>query len=338
MKKIFLSILVFFFNIVPIYALSFKMEPSFNSMIVSDGDTVKVDVYLNDILDTASGISACALKITADDGIKINDEIKTYGNWQGMRGSKGYSFDTTDVVLTNTKIFTISVTVNQSGSVKLTDIVCTDIDDVQNNADNKVITFAIENKASSSSQASSSAKPSSSVNSKPSSSSQASSSKQPAASSSSKPSVSNQSSSSQSSSSLTNNETNVYLKDLIVTGGIINFNKEIFEYNIIVDDYDNVSVKCVVELEGSDTCSVSESLEEDLKNFVVTVWNKDGKSQKYILYMTKNLLPESSSGNTINPIVTEKKDYSFIFIVIIIILVLVNVGRICYNYSRNKKK
>lgn len=318
MKKIFLSILVFFFNIVPIYALSFKMEPSFNSMIVSDGDTVKVDVYLNDILDTASGISACALKITADDGIKINDEIKTYGNWQGMRGSKGYSFDTTDVVLTNTKIFTISVTVNQSGSVKLTDIVCTDIDDVQNNADNKVITFAIENKASSSSQASSS--------------------KQPAASSSSKPSVSNQSSSSQSSSSLTNNETNVYLKDLIVTGGIINFNKEIFEYNIIVDDYDNVSVKCVVELEGSDTCSVSESLEEDLKNFVVTVWNKDGKSQKYILYMTKNLLPESSSGNTINPIVTEKKDYSFIFIVIIIILVLVNVGRICYNYSRNKKK
>jgi len=331
MKKCFLSILVFFFNIMPIYALSFKIEPSYNSKTVSVGETVGVDIYLNDISDTNSGISACTMKISADNGIIIKDKIETYGNWQGISGSKGYSFDTIDTVLSNTKIFTVSVTVNQSGGLKFSEIVCTDVDDVQNTAENKEVVFTVESKQPSSSNPASSKPSSSASSSKPTSSKPSSSSQNTG--SSSKPSSSSSSSSNNSSSNNENNE-HVYLTDIIVTGGVINFNKEIFEYNIIVDDFDAFSVKPVAE--KGITYDVSESLEDGLKNYLITVWDNNGASQKYIIYLTKGVgnSNNSSSDSSIN---NEKKNYTGVFIAIIICLLLVNIGRIGYNYYKQNK-
>lgn len=340
MKKGILGVLIFFFNVMPIYALSFKLEPSFDSKNVLVGETIGIDVYLNDITDTQSGISACTMKITSDNGIIINDRIETYGNWQGLHGSKGYSFDTLDEALTNTKIFTISVTVNQSGNVKFSEIVCTNTEDVQNNASDKIVTFVVEDKASSSSQASSSSTSNQSSSStkhssssKP-ASSQSSSSK-PASSSSSLSSSSGQPSSSGNSSS-SNDNVGIYLNDIIITGGTINFNKEIYEYSVLVDDFDNVSVKCIIDPETAVQCSPSETVEGDLRNYLITVWNKEGKTQKYILYLTEKS-EMLSSNSSISPVIVEKKDYSGIFIAIIVVLLLINVGRIGYNLSKKNK-
>lgn len=342
MKKGILGVLIFFLNIMPIYALSFKLEPSFNNRVVSVGETVAVDVYLNDIADTQSGISACTMKITADSGIIIKDKIETYGNWQGLNGSKGYSFDTIDDTLENTKIFTISVTVNQSGSVKFSNIVCTNTEDVQNSSSDKTVAFVVEDTSSSSSQSSSSSSNLSSSSSSSSSkavpsskpSSSQSSSSKPASSSSSLPPSSKPISSNNDSSS--NDDVKIYLNDIIITGGTIDFNKNVYEYNILVDDLDNVSVKCIVDPETAVQCSPSESVEGDLKNYLITVWNKEGKTQKYVLYLIERT-GMSSSNSSLDSLTSEKKDYSGIFIAIIVILLLVNVGRICYNLSKKNK-
>lgn len=338
---------MFFFNVMPIYALSFKLEPSINTTTVKVGDVVDIDIYLNDIADTQSGVSACTLKITPDSGIVVSENIKTYGKWQGINGSKGYSFDTIDTVLSNTKIFTISVTVNQTGKVKFTDIVCTDADDNQGSAGDKVVSLSIE------SQTSSSSKPSSSANSsKPASSSKPSSSK-PAASSSSKPAASSKpsssssasqsssskpSSSASSSSQETDTNEKVYLNDIVMAGGTINFNKEIYEYNIIVDDLELVDIKPVAE--PGTSFDVSESFEEGLRNYLITVWNKNGDSQKYIIYLSETIKEpngSSSSGTAILKTDNGGNSYTGIFIAIIVILVLINVGRIGYNFYMKKK-
>ena len=341
MKKGLLGVLIFFFNVMPIYALSFKLEPSFDNRTVSVGETVSIDVYLKDINDTQSGISACTMKINGDTGIVIKDGIQTYGNWQGLNGAKGYSFDTLDEILSDTKIFTISVTVNQSGSVKFSDIVCTNIEDIQSSAVDKTVTFTVENVSSSSSQPSSSSNnssnqsassKSSSTTSKPSSSS---SSSKPSSNSSTLPSSSSQPSSSSSSSSSSDN-VGIYLSDIIITGGTIDFNKEVYEYNVLVDDLGNVNVRCIVDPETAVECSPSESIEGDLVNYLITVWNKEGKTQKYSLYLTEKS-PMSSATGLPEPVVDEKKDYSGIFIAIIVILLLVNVGRIGYNLSKKNK-
>jgi len=347
MKKVIFSILVFFFNILPIYALTFDMSVVATEMKVKAGTSVSVDVNLVNIKDTASGISSCQLEIAADDGVVIGSNLSTYGNWQYISGVKGYSFDTTDSVLSNTKIFTIPLVVNKSGKLKIANIICTDIDDQQFKTSDKEITFTVVSNASSSSssggQSSSSSSSSSQPpsNSKPSSSSQPSSnlpsSSQPSSNASSSSNGGTSSSGSSNSSSSGELNSNLYLADIKVTGGDINFVKDNFEYGIIVNNFDEFAIEPVVENDG-DMFDVSESFADDQKKFVITLWNETGDMQKYTLYVIENSkVADNSSSSAV--VSKDDKDYSGIFIAIIVVLILINVGRVGYKlYKQEIKK
>lgn len=319
MKKIVLGILVFFFNILPIYALSFELKAVVNKTKVSVGEKVNIDVSLSNIKETSSGIASCELKIAMDDGIVIDNKVITYGNWQSISGVRGYSFDTIDAVLSDMKVFTIPVVVNKTGKVSITNIICTDIDDVQSQSDNKVISFTVESEVPSSSSSSSNP----ALSSKPSSSSKSSSSQDPSL-----------NSSSSSSESSTDDEL-VYLADIKLTDGEINFKKDVFEYGVIVTDLDNFVIEPIIENDG-DLFDISESFVDEKKTFVITVWNENNDMSKYTLYVIENENPSSSSSNVS---IDDKQDYSVIFIIIIIILVLINLGRIyCKKYKSKSKK
>lgn len=330
MRKFAFSILVFFFNILPIYALSFEMTSNVNKLEVNVSEKANIDISLNNIKDSDKGIASCELKIDFDKGIQLDNKITTYGNWQSISGTRGYSFDTIDAVLTNTKIFTIPVIVNNTGKVKISSIVCTDVDDKQAASSDIEVLFTVKSEepsSSSSSSGSSSSKPSSSSSSKPSSSS----SSDKSSSSSQDNSSSSSMSSSDSSGEDVPGEPLVYLADLKVTGGVINFRYNVFEYGILVDDLDNFSIEPIKKNE-TDMFDISESFANDKKTFVVTVWNKDDDMQKYTLYVVENS-PSSSTPQ----VVDNKKDYSGVFIIIIVVLVIINIARIGYNMYKNKK-
>jgi len=334
MKRVIFGLFIFFFNILPIYALSFDMDAVSVESTVSVGSKVNIDVFLKNIQGTSSGISSCELNIVLSDGIELDGSVKTYDNWQFTSGVRGYSFDTIDSILANTRVFTIPVIVRKSGSVKITDIVCTDIEDNQASDVDDIVTLNIAGNNSSSSSrpssSSSSSKPSSSSSSssKPSSSSLPTSSN-PSSGSSSTNNVPSSSSSSNkpSSSSSASNTNGVYLKDLVITGGSINFSRDVFSYGVVVEDMNKFSVRPVV-IDSSYMFDIGESYSDDTKIYTITLWDKDDNVQKYTLYVVEKSKADASSSLDNNKNIS---DYSYIFKAIIVILVLVNLGRIGYK-------
>lgn len=322
MKKICLFILIFIINTLPVYALEFDSKVEVDKTTVKSGEDVRVDFYINNISDTSSGISACELKITFDDGLSMKGTVRGYGDWNVESGQNGFLFDIAESVKTDTKLFSFSVNVKKTGSFKISDITCYTGEDEDMFEDSD-----ISRKITVETSSSSSSKPSSS-----SSSSKPSSSK-PSSSSSSKPSSSKPSSSSSSSKPSSSSSTfdGNYFIGIKVNNEYINYQKNIYEYSVDVDNFSDLTIEPVLSNDDYEYEIDESYLSETTKKVVIKASAYDA-TDDYIIYL--NLKSFYVNDEVFESNDSEKKDYSMIFIIIIVILVLINVIRIVMNIKK----
>ena len=144
MKRKYLCILLLFVIFMPrVYAFTYEMDMSVDKTNVSVGTTKEIKVSLKNIQGTDDGIGYCSMNIDFDNNIVLNTDVRTLGSWSKSVGDI-YAFDTLDFATSDTALFVIPVKVNGEGSVKLSNIVCSD-GHTNSTVGDKNISFTIVN-------------------------------------------------------------------------------------------------------------------------------------------------------------------------------------------------
>ena len=272
-----------------VYALSYDMDMSVNNTSVKVGSTKEIKVLLKNIQGTSDGIFVCTLNVLSSDNITIG-KVRSLNDWTLTIGDM-YLFDTGNPVLKDTGMFVIPVKVNGEGYVEIKNIMCSDsVEEV--GIDNKKINFTIKKETESAG------------NNKPNTDNKPTTEE-----------VKDEKSS------------NCNIASLELSGGTIDFDPNITEYSISVDDFDKLKINLTLESNLA-TYIINRNNYGDKKNVVITVSAEDNSQKKYTIFVeekTTNILVEKKP---------ENKNYTIIFIVIIGILLLLNI----YRLVRKKNK
>ena len=272
-----------------VYALSYDMDMSVNNTSVKVGSTKEIKVLLKNIQGTSDGIFVCTLNVLSSDNITIG-KVRSLNDWTLTIGDM-YLFDTGNPVLKDTGMFVIPVKVNGEGYVEIKNIMCSDsVEEV--GIDNKKINFSIKKETESAG------------NNKPNTDNKPTTEE-----------VKDEKSS------------NCNIASLELSDGTIDFDPNITEYSISVDDFDKLKINLTLESNLA-TYIINRNNYGDKKNVVITVSAEDNSQKKYTIFVeekTTNILVEKKP---------ENKNYTIIFIVIIGILLLLNI----YRLVRKKNK
>lgn len=291
MNKIkFIFVCLLFVLFIPdVYAFGYDMNMSVGTTNVKIGETKVIKVSLKNIQGTNDGIFVCSLNISSSNNIEIGN-IRTLNNWSLTVGDI-YLFSTGSPVLNDSEIFVIPVKVNGEGYVEIKNIMCSDsVEEI--GIDNKKINFTIKKETESAG------------NNKPNTDNKPTTEE-----------VKDEKSS------------NCNIASLELSDGTIDFDPNITEYSISVDDFDKLKINLTLESNLA-TYIINRNNYGDKKNIVITVSAEDNSQKKYTIFVeekTTNIPVEKKP---------ENKNYTIIFIVIIGILLLLNV----YRIIRNRKK
>ena len=304
MKKIkYLVVMLIFALFSPkVYAFTYEIDTSVNTTSVKVGTVQEIKVSLKNIQGTNKGIIGCTLDIKLSDNIIMDSDIRTLNSWSMTHG-KFYLFDTGSSVKNSSDMFIIPVKVNGDGTVNITDITCSEVD---NNVSvtNKNISFTVKNEVSNN-------------NGNDSSNTENKNNKE-------EDKTSNNEK--EEDKSNVQNNSNCDLTDIILSEGSINFNSSITEYSIHVKNINDLKITPVLADSNAEYI-IDKNIGLDGKNNItITVNAKDGNKKIYTIYVD-----EDGSANDED----NKVNYIPIFIGIILILVLVNVVRII---NSKKKK
>ena len=301
MKKIkYIFIIIIFTLFIPrVYALSFDINTDVE-VSVKEGTKKDLVVSIDNIIDTTEGIYVCTMNILFDKNIELYSPIRTLGSWTMTTGSI-YLFDTGSPVFNDTDMFVIPVKVNGEGTIRLNNIVCTD-SFVETEINNKVINFYIkEDVNNNQGNNSSSNKTDNSSNKKPNNSNNQESEK-----------------------------SNCNLSNIEFSEGFIEFDPNVLEYEVEINNFDSFNV--VPKLEDSKSSYViDKNVTENGGNVKITVNGSDGSYKTYTIY-TKIVNKNSQEQKN------ENNNYIPIFIGIIVLLVLINLIRIIKNIIKNKEQ
>ena len=266
-----------------VYALSYDMDMSVNNTSVKVGSTKEIKVLLKNIQGTSDGIFVCTLNVLSSDNITIG-KVRSLNDWTLTIGDM-YLFDTGSPVLNDSEIFVIPVKVNGEGYVEIKNIMCSDsVEEV--GIDNKKINFTIKKETESAG------------NNKPNTDNKPTTEE-----------VKDEKSS------------NCNIASLELSDGTIDFDPNITEYSISVDDFDKLKINLTLESNLA-TYIINRNDYGDKKNIVITVSAEDNSQKKYTIFVeekTTNIPVEKKP---------ENKNYAIIFIVIIGILLLLNIYRL----------
>lgn len=287
--RLFFSLLLFTLFVPSVNALKYDISTSLVNASSSDKNLYDIKISLKSISDTDYGVAACSMDISFSEGIKLNGTIRTLGSWS-MTVGDAYLFDSANPSLSNTEFIIIPVKVNSNGSITLSNISCSD-------GDNDVF---IENKVIDLKYTSVGNTQGNNNN--------------------------NNSNNNNGSNTNTDNDnnnqdvvldSNCDLSNIILSQGIIEFDSNITEYEINIDDINKLDID--VEL-ASDMASY-EIIKKD-NNIVIEVTAEDGSQKIYTIYVSSNEEEKDDKNNQI---------YVPIFIGIICVLVLINIFRIVRN-------
>lgn len=142
-KKYFLGILIFMLFIPKVYAFTYELDVVVPDVELKVGTELSVKVGLKNIEGTDVGINTCSLNIEFDNNILLNSSIKTLDNWKLTTG-KVYLFNSSTSVKEESNLFTIPIKVNDSGSIKLINVECSDGNDTYK-IDEEIINFELVN-------------------------------------------------------------------------------------------------------------------------------------------------------------------------------------------------
>ena len=296
MKKIsyVLTLLICCLNILHVYALTYDLKTSVNNNSVKNGSVNEIKVTLNNIQGTNIGISICSLNILLDNNLVLDSNVRTLNSWTMTKGDF-YLFDTASVVTSSSDLFVIPVKVNGNGSVRLTDIQCSDGETIEG-IDDKRIEFTV-NSVSSNNQ-------------------------------------NNNTNNNQNSNNVNSNQnnnsnieiskdSNCDLSGVSINGELISlFEPSVTDYNVKVENLSSVDV--VPSLASDKAAYVIEKMDNNSRIFI-NVIAEDGTKKTYSIFL--EVLEDVNKDG--------KKDYSLLFIIIICILVGINILRIVINKKNN---
>lgn len=148
MKKFrFISVLLLFTVFIPkVYAFTYDLETTAGVSMVAKGTVKQIKVSLKEVQGVVDGFGACTVKISFDEGLSLNGNVKASNGWTVLPGNI-YSFDTSESFVSNAEMFVIPVKINNAGSVKLTNIECSDGETKEAISD-KIISFTVSEKNS----------------------------------------------------------------------------------------------------------------------------------------------------------------------------------------------
>ena len=109
-----------------VYAFTFDMGMDVESVNVTKGSLSEITVSLKELNGVSSEIGACSLRIEYTTGVESSGDVKGINGWALISANGIYQFDTGNSFVSDSKIFSIPVKINDSGSVKLTNIECSD--------------------------------------------------------------------------------------------------------------------------------------------------------------------------------------------------------------------
>lgn len=122
-------LLVFSIFVPKVYAFTYNIETIVSSLDVEIGTETEIKVRLENIQGTDNGIKSCSLNLGFDNNVLLSSRVKTFDNWEFITG-KNYTFKAVERVLDNTDLFVIPVKINGDASVSLTNINCSDGNDI----------------------------------------------------------------------------------------------------------------------------------------------------------------------------------------------------------------
>ena len=140
MKKVLkIIICLLFLSSLKVNASSFSMNLSSSNTSVKVGEEVNVSISLNNISDIPNGLNACQATLTSS-GLSINSVI---GNGWNVTSGNILIMDSSNSVTSSGTIATIKATVNSGGSITISNIMCSDGEN-EYNAGSKTINFTIK--------------------------------------------------------------------------------------------------------------------------------------------------------------------------------------------------
>ena len=288
-----------------VYAFTFDMTTNIENDSVNVGEIKEIEVALKDIQGAIDGIVVCSLNISFDNNILLDSRVRTLNNWT-MTSGKTYLFDTGTPVSSEEKMFVIPVKVNETGSVKITNIECSD-GETSAYVNDKVVSFVVNTNDTDTDSNNDNDDNNGNNNGNGSNND-----------------VNNNDNNANGNTEETNSCDLMGIK--IGEGFLSEFDPAITEYYIKVSDFE--SLKVIPTLESSkSSCNVERNIEGNGGSVVLTVNCGNNNSKVYTIYVEEvasDDVPKEKDNNMLTPI----------FIGIICVLVLINIVRIIKNMKK----
>lgn len=291
-------LLVSFLFIPRVYAsLNYDIILDVGKTSVEKGSLVEVKVSLDNITGENQGIGACVMNISFDTNILLDSKIRTLNSWTLTTGDK-YLFDTGNFVFSKSEMFVIPIKVNGNGNLKLFNIFCSDGENEIATGDKEIRFTIIENKPNNNSD--NQIKEDNDSN--------------------------NNDNTNQDNNLDEVMDSNANLSNIILSEGVIEFDPNVTEYSIEVNDFSKLQV--TPELESDRAQSVIDrNITDSGNSILITVTAENGDTKVYTIYVSEKVkeVDESNSNNNV---------YVPIFIGIICVLVIINIIRIIKSKKR----
>jgi hypothetical protein len=123
-----------------VYALDYDLKFRVDNTLVTEGSVKDIKVAFGKISETVSSSATCSFEVKFDNGISLNREISGANGWNVSKDEEKYIFTTSDSFLSNAEMAIISVKINSTGNVYLSNIECAD-GFVKSKADDKKLRF-----------------------------------------------------------------------------------------------------------------------------------------------------------------------------------------------------
>lgn len=133
-------LLLFSLFIPKVYAFSYDFEMQVNDSGVSFSEEKEVKIILKDVVETTSSSANCSMNVQVFDNVSLNGTFLIIGNWNVRVTENFYEFNTSDSFSSDVEMFSIPVKVGDFGSIKLTNIECTN-DNNKLKIEDKVLNF-----------------------------------------------------------------------------------------------------------------------------------------------------------------------------------------------------
>ena len=304
-NKLIYGLILFAMFLPRVYAFTFDFDISHGNTVVNKGTVDEINVTLKNIQGLSDSLCVCYLYISLDGGVALNGSVKSGAGWE-MMSSDVYLFNTTESFINGAKMFSIPIKVNDAGSLKISNIKCSDGENESSISD-RFINYSIKENNNNSE------KPNNSNDSKPTVDN---------------PSVDNKPNNDNKEDEVI--ELDGTVTDIVLSEGSINFASDVYEYNVEVSDFTQLNV--TVEYTGSVSYTI-DKLNENGNKFIVISIGEDG-AKSYRINVN-----ELTDNSTVFEPLEEKNDdnnnVTLIFMIIIGILVLLNIFRVARKFRKS---